>query len=390
MRLSLAVLTAALVGFASLTVLTGCDLRRADAPPSPADSTVVAVSDSLRTGQAEIGPARRPLDLRFPTGNDNLFRDKSKFYAGLDRAQIPGLRNYAWEGGQYGYVRNPARGSRGMIFARPHEGLDIKPLHLDAAGEPTDTVRAIADGRVVYANRGRGNSSYGQYVVVEHVWDEVPVYSLYAHLERVDVSASDSVAAGAPLGRLGYTGRGITKHRAHVHLEVNLLLNQYFPAFFDRFYGSSNSHGIFFGRNIAGLDVEALYRAHRADPTFSFTEFVRRRPVAYRTAIPGSYPLDLLDRYPWLAVEGVTNADTAEAGSWVVGFTQEGVPVEIARQAKTITAPEVAWVAPNVERDRLSTNGMLARGDSAYHLTRNGKAAVALLATREGNVPPWF
>ena len=380
---------AALVGLTLLTVLSGCEFRRADAPQS-ADSTLVTVSDSVSLSGGEIGPGRAPLDLRFPTGNDNLFRDKSAFYAGLDRAQIPGLRTYAWEGGQYGYVRNPARGSRGMIFARPHEGLDIKPLHLDPNGTPTDTVRAIADGRVVYANRGRGNSSYGSYVVVEHEWDDTPVYSLYAHLERVDVSAGDSAAVGAPLGILGYTGRGTARHRAHVHLEVNLLLNEHFQAFFDRFYGSRNSHGIYFGRNLAGLDVEALYRAHRADPTFSFTDFVRRRPVAYRTAIPGDYPLDILDRYPWLAVDGVSNADTAEPGSWVVGFTQEGVPVEVARQAKAITAPEVAWVAPNVERDRLSTNGMLARGDSTYHLTRNGKAAAALLATRAGDVPPWF
>lgn len=383
MRFSLAALVAVLF-------LGGCELQRTDAPATRTGSTPVAVADSFPQPQAEMRPAREPLDLRFPTENDNLFRDKSAFYATLDRAQIPGLREYAWEGSQYGYVRNPARGSRGMIFSRPHEGLDIKPLHFDAGGEPTDTVRAISDGRVVYANRGRGNSSYGQYVVVEHAWDGAPVYSLYAHLERVDVSASDSVAAGDPLGRLGYTGRGTAKHRAHVHLEVNLLLNQYFQAFFDRFYGSHNSHGIYFGRNIAGLDVETLYRAHRADPTFSFTDFVRRRPIAYRMAIPGEVPLDLLDRYPWLADDGVTNADTAEAGSWVVGFTQEGVPVEITRQPKEITAPEVAWVAPRVERDRLSTNGMLARGDSTYHLTRNGKASAALLATSPRGVPPWF
>ena len=389
MRFLFGVLGATLVGFAFLTVLTGCEIRRTDAPPV-GGATKTTFADSLAPSQAEMRPAREPLDLRFPTDNDNLFRDKSKFYASLDRQQIPGLREYGWEGGQYGYVRSPAKGSRGMIFARPHEGLDIKPLHFDARSEPTDTVRAISDGRVVYANRGRGNSSYGSYVVVEHVWDDAPVYSLYAHLERVDVSASDSVAAGDPLGRLGYTGRGTAKHRAHVHLEVNLLLNQYFQAFFDRFYGSHNSHGIYFGRNIAGVDVETLYRAHRADPRFVFTDWVRRRPIAYRTAIPGDYPLDILDRYPWLADGGVTNADTDKPGSWVVGFTQEGVPVEIVRQAKEITAPEVAWVAPKVEQYRLSTNGMIARGDSAYHLTRNGKAAAALLATSERGVPPWF
>lgn len=389
MRFPLAALLAALL-------LGGCELRLADDPPAtptdPASDTVAAalMPDSLPRSQAEMRPAPEPLDLRFPTGNDALFHDKSAFYSPLDQERIPGLREHGWEGGQYGFVRNPARGSRGMIFARPHEGLDIRPLHIDARGEPADTVRAIADGRVVYVNRGRTNSSYGQYVVVEHTWDGAPVYSLYAHLERVDVSASDSVAAGTSLGRLGYTGRGTARHRAHVHLEVNLLLNQHFDRFFGRYYGGRNLHGLYFGRNLAGLDVEALYTAYRADPDRSFIEFVRHRPVAYRIAIPGEYPLDLLDRYRWLADDGVSQADTASAGAWVVSFTRVGVPVGVGRQEEAVTEPQVAWVAPAVEDRRLSTNGLLARGDTAYHLTRAGKAAAALLATSPRGTPPWF
>ena len=374
-----------------LVLLTGCEIEQADTPPASDTTTVVpdltSTVEQAEQRRAEIGPAREPLDLRFPTGNDALFRDKSAFFAALDLDRIPGLREYGWEGGQYGYVRNPAKGSRGMIFSRPHEGLDIKPLYFDARGEPADTVRAIADGRVVYANRGRGSSSYGQYVVVEHEWDGAPVFSLYAHLERVDVNEEDSVAAGDPLGRLGYTGRGTARHRAHVHLEVNLLLNEHFKPYFDAFYGSRNAHGVYFGRNLAGLDVEALYRVHRNNPTFSFREFVRRRPVAYRIAIPGTYPLDLLNRYPWLT-DGSTEPDSS--GAWVVGFTQVGVPVEVTRQAEPVDAPEVVWVADRIERGRLATNGLLARGDSTYHLTRDGKAAAALLATSERGVPPWY
>ena len=381
-RLSLAALLAVLL-------FSGCEPRSADSDTAPPDaqpdSTVAVVPDSLP--RAEMRPAREPLDLRFPTSNDALFDDPAAFYSPLDRKQIPGLREAGWEGGQYGFVRSPARGSRGMIFARPHEGLDIRPLYFDARSEPTDTVRAIADGRVVYANRGRSNSSYGQYIVVEHTWDDAPVYSLYAHLERVDVRPSDSVATGDPLGRLGYTGRGTAKHRAHVHLEVNLLLNEHFQRYFDAYYRGRNLHGLYFGRNLAGLDVEALYRTHRHDPTFSFPAFVRQRPVAYRTAIPGEYPLDLLDRYPWMADDGI-EPDSARA--WVVSFTQEGVPVRVGRQDTQVDAPEVVWVAPRIERERLSTNGMIARGDTAYHLTRDGKAAAALLATSPRGVPPWF
>ncbi len=371
--------------------LTGCETEPVEPLPA-ADTTAVgpdlaSALEQAEQRRAEIGPAREPLDLRFPTGNDALFRDKSAFFAALDLDRIPGLREYGWEGGQYGYVRNPAKGSRGMIFSRPHEGLDIKPLYFDARGEPADTVRAIADGRVVYANRGRGSSSYGQYVVVEHEWDGAPVYSLYAHLERVDVNEEDSVAAGDPLGRLGYTGRGTARHRAHVHLEVNLLLNEHFKPFFDAFYGSRNAHGIYFGRNLAGLDVEALYRVHRNNPTFSFREFVRRRPLAYRIAIPGTYPLDLLRRYPWLAdgVDGAGQQRGVGRGVHPRGRAGGG------QAAGGVRRCAGGGVGGGSDRAGSPCHERHA-GSRRQHLSPHarGKAAAALLATSERGVPPWF
>lgn len=380
---------------ALLVVVTGCEPRRADtSDPAPPD-TVAAVPDTLASAdrserRAEMRPGRAPLDLRFPTANDALFRDESAFYAALDRTTIPGLRTAGWEGGQYGFVRSPARTSGGLILSQLHEGLDIRPLQRDRQGEPLDTVMAVAEGVVAYVNRGAGSSSYGRYVVVRHRWDESPVYSLYAHLSSVGVAEGDSVGVGAPLGVLGYTGRGTARHRAHVHLEIGLLLNEHFQRWFDAYYGSRNFHGLFFGKNIAGVNAAGLYRSLRQDAGLSFAEFVRRQPVAYRIAIPGERPLDVLERYPWLAAEGAAPSDTAAAGAWVVSFTREGVPVRIARRPQPVDAPEVVYVAPAVQRGYLSTAGRLARGTDDYHLTREGRAYAALLATSAQGVPPWF
>lgn len=384
---------------ALLVLLAGCELRRTATPP-PSDTTATA-PDSGRTSdlataasrserRVVMGPGREPLGLRFPTANDALFRDESAFYAALDRKRIPGLRAHGWEGGQYGFVRSPARTPKGFILSQLHEGLDIRPLRRDANGEPLDTVVTVADGVVAYVNQGPGRSSYGRYVVVRHQWDGTPVYSLYAHLRTATVAVADSVRAGEALGRLGYTGRGTARHRAHVHLEIGLLLNEHFQRWFDAYYGTRNFHGLFFGKNIAGVNPAALYRSLRQDATLSFSEFVRRQPVAYRIAIPGERPLDILARYPWLAEGGVSPADTAAAGAWVVSFTREGVPVGIARQSQPVAEPEVAYVAPSVRRGRLSTAGRLARGTEDYHLTRDGRAYAALLATSEEGVPPWF
>jgi hypothetical protein len=55
-----------------------------------------------------------------------------------------------------------------------------------------------------------------------------------------------------------------------------------------------------------------------------------------------------------------------------------------------VAEPEVVYVAPNVRRGHLSTAGYLARGTDDYHLTRDGRAYVALLATSADGVPPWF
>jgi len=326
------------------------------------------------------------LYLELPTSNDALLRgDGAEFYQALD-ATIPGLRPEGWMGGQYGFVRNPARTPAGHIFTRLHQGVDIRPLYRDARGEPQDTVRAIAAGTVAYVNRAPGNSAYGIYVVVRHDWDNSPVYSLYAHLESAWVAEGAAVVGGEPLGRMGWTGSGLAQHRAHLHLEVALLMTEHYEPFHQAFYGSRNHHGQYFGRNLMGVNVAALYLALREDPGLTFAEFVRGQPVGYRLALPGDRPLDLLDRYPWLGEPGVE----ATHGAWVVSFSREGVPVGVTRQAVDVAVPTVVHVADSIVRQHLSTNGYLVRQGGEYALSRTGLAHAALLATGPDGTPAWF
>ena len=73
-----------------------------------------------------------------------------------------GVESTPWEGGQYGFVRDPVETPAGIVYKRFHEGIDIRPLYRDARGEPLDEVRAIADGKVVHTNPVAGFSNYGQ------------------------------------------------------------------------------------------------------------------------------------------------------------------------------------------------------------------------------------
>jgi murein DD-endopeptidase MepM/ murein hydrolase activator NlpD len=158
------------------------------------------------------------IDLGLPTDNDAIFHgDGPAFYQYIER-DYHGEKSTPWEGGQYGFVRDPEPTREGTVYTRFHEGIDIRPVHRDENGEPRDEVRAIADGKVVYTSLVAGYSNYGKYIVIEHVWDGSPYYSLYGHLSKIDVRAGDGVQRGQHIAVMGYTGAGINRERAHVHL----------------------------------------------------------------------------------------------------------------------------------------------------------------------------
>src|SRR5258708_1900508 len=99
---------------------------------------------ALAQGQAE------PLNLALPTENEAIYRgDGPEFYQYIER-DFQGVKSTPWEGGQYGFVRDPVETPGGLVYTRFHEGIDIRPLQRDERGEPLDPVRAIAAGIVVH------------------------------------------------------------------------------------------------------------------------------------------------------------------------------------------------------------------------------------------------
>ncbi len=334
----------------------------------PYHKCVLVAAASLAIGLFAGGASARPLNLILPTSNQALLDgDGESFYQYTDRF-FKGKKSYPWEGGQYGFVRNQKETRAGVVFTRFHEGLDIKPLYRDASGEPLDTVRAIDDGRVVYANRVARYSSYGKYVVVEHWWDNAPFYSLYAHLGDVNVQVGSRIRQGDALGRIGYTGTGITLRRAHLHFEINMLLNGEFNQWYGKYYRrSANRHDMYNGINLAGLDVADLYLSLQQNPSLSIDEFLSRQEVFFKVLIPNQQPLDMLFRYPWLSREPYD----AAAPSLEVSFTQSGVPVQVAPSRVMVSEGTVSWVQPtDVAYDYISDH--LLSGDHVRNCTLSG------------------
>src|ERR1700736_5388184 len=76
----------------------------------------------------------QPVNIVLPTENHGLLTgDNAAFYQYVKR-DFEGVVSTPWEGGQYGFVRNPRRCGTTVLDTRFHEGMDIRPLHRNANG----------------------------------------------------------------------------------------------------------------------------------------------------------------------------------------------------------------------------------------------------------------
>lgn len=316
------------------------------------------------------------IDLTFPTQNRALLQgDGEAFYMFIDR-NFQGEKTTPWQGGKYGYVRDPKVTSGGLVYTRFHEGADIKPLQRSETGEPLDMVTAAAAGKVVHVSEVSRNSNYGRFVVIEHRWDGCPYYSLYAHLNTVSVSVGQAVAQGADLGRLGYTGAGIDRRRAHLHFEVNLILSHDFERWHQIVYPSDvNRHGLYNGLNLAGMDAGRLLVAAHNKPNFSIPAFLASEEVAFQAVIPATSNFVLPKLYPWMV-----RGDASGVKSWEISFTGSGLPIRLEPRREGVSQPFVSSVASSKFPLSYVTKGYVTGTSKSPVLTGNGRGYLRLLA----------
>jgi murein DD-endopeptidase MepM/ murein hydrolase activator NlpD len=316
------------------------------------------------------------IDIALPTANAALFSGGGPdFYQFVDR-DYQGVKTTPWEGGQYGYVRDPVETPAGIVYTRLHEGIDIKPLQRDASGMPLDPVHAIADGRVAHVNSTARWSNYGCFVVIEHDWGGCHYYSLYAHLNRITTSVGARVGKGQQIGVLGFTGAGIDQRRAHLHLELNLLLNRNFEQWHARYFPTEiNHHGIYNGLNLAGLNIARFFLSWKRDPSLSVPDFISRQEVMYKVLIPRSPHFDLPRFYPWM----VTDKSQANPPSWEVSFDTTGLPLRIEPCARRVDAPTASMVKRSPVSYALLTNNVITGSGDHFHLSESGLRHMKLL-----------
>ena len=224
-----------------------------------------------------------------------------------------------------------------------HEGIDILHLHTDRRGEPTDPILATADGTVMYVNRKPGLSNYGQYIVIRHLIDGIDIYSLYGHLSDIapGIAAGKVVKAGDTIATMGRTGQPISKDRAHLHFELNVLVNDNFPAWFRKNSspGERNDHGVWNGQNLDGIDPrEVLLAEHNPVKPFNLATYLRSRTELCRVLVRAT-SFSYLKRYPALILKNPV-ADKEGVAGYEICLDYNGVAFALMpRAASEIKSP---------------------------------------------------
>jgi murein DD-endopeptidase MepM/ murein hydrolase activator NlpD len=349
-----------------------------EAKPAPEVKAAVVPAPELKP-LAEDPPPEPEEEglLRFglPTDNDGLLSGRpEQFYMFVDR-YTPAGQVQVWEGGSYGFVRNPRVVTQGTVYTKFHEGIDIAPVRRDAAGEPLDEVRAVADGTVAYVTGSAKVSNYGNYVVVLHQIGKAGVYySLYAHLRSIAAQPGVAVRRGEVLGVLGHTGAGIDRRRAHVHLEMGIVLSERYELGGGGVPVDNGGHGNFHGENLAGFNAGAFLAANHKDPKLMPDRFLQQQEVYYKVQVPNrGGELDLAGRYPWLRRPGAAGA------SWEISFTGPGLPVAIAPSATVVPFATVSWVKPYSGYHSWNTRSILGGTGNTATLSNDGQRHVKLV-----------
>ena len=320
-----------------------------------------------------IAIAAQAQTFELPTANRALFEN------GGEERFFVGTTGKPWVTGTFGCVR-----SGGWQM---HEGLDIRCLQRDRHGEPTDPVRATADGTVAYISTRPSLSNYGNYLVLCHPVDGIEIYSLYAHLHEIrrDLKVGQAVKAGeeiAIMGRTANTREGISKDRAHVHFELNLLVNDRFASWYKKtFPDQRNDHGLWNGQNLLGIDpTPILLGQHEQGAKFSLVGFLQGQTELCRVLVRKTY-FPWLKRYAPLVRPG-SRAQKEGVAGYEIALNFNGVAFELIPRAASELSGKARYQLLSVNEAEYHKNParrLVAKRGSRWELTSHGLNLLELL-----------
>jgi len=307
---------------------------------------------------------------QLPTENNGLFHDQKSlfFQPTISRRLISGM---------FGFVRTsepePAR-----IFEHFHKGIDIRPLHRDKKGDPTDKISASADGEVVRVNLDEKISDYGKQVIVRHLWGKQPVYTIYGHLASIGVEVGQKVKAGEPLGLMGWTGPGLVRERAHLHFEIAFQINGKFAEWVDtakpgRLW-EPNRHGEWNGLNLMGIDPIPLLKAANQGTPLTCEEALSKQPCGFTVRVP-----PFMGTPTWMQwVE--SKSPSALPLSWDIEMTPWGLPLKMEAGGEVVLEPVLIANPGKPSEGKYYCRGLVqADGKGGMKLSKFGRQTMEMM-----------
>ncbi|MBQ4583756.1 MAG: M23 family metallopeptidase [Bacilli bacterium] len=134
---------------------------------------------------------------------------KGRRYYGVTGNYIDAGTGWAWPTNSGYRITSPY----GYRWGAMHNAIDISGTGFNSP------IYAANDGEVVVANKQCKNCSYwslGHYVVIKHANN---YYTLYAHMNSLNVSVGQTVSKGTIIGKMGETGRATG---VHLHYSVSI------------------------------------------------------------------------------------------------------------------------------------------------------------------------
>ena len=323
-------------------------------------------------GFSSLSPltANDRIEWRLPTENDGLFHNqKNRFFQPtISQRLISGM---------FGFVRT-SEAEPPRLFEHFHKGIDIRALYRDERGEPTDVVRASADGEVVRVNPDEKISDYGKQVMVRHLWGEQSVYTIYGHLASIRAEVGQKVKAGDPLGVMGWTGPGLSRDRAHLHFEIAFQINPKFDEWVKitkpgRLW-EPNRHGEWNGLNLMGVDPAPLLLATHQGKPMTCREALARQPGGFIVNLPA--PRSRVQWTDWVEVQENCTGTVA----WKLEMTPWGLPLKVVGSAIPVTEAGLIANPGQPNEGRYYCRGLVeADGKGGMRLSKFGRQTMEMM-----------
>ncbi|MDD5261053.1 MAG: M23 family metallopeptidase [Methylacidiphilales bacterium] len=309
------------------------------------------------------------VNLLMPTENRNLLTgDLDAFYQETEMHRC--------YGGHYGFVRSSEDGPHPSLYNLFHEGIDIRPIHRDAQGEPLDLVHAAAAGEVVYANDAPAKSNYGRYIMIRHDLPEGTAYTTYGHLARLMVEEGRKVNAGDVIGRMGWTGNVGARERAHLHFEFGFRILPDYSEWYNRLgrplgERGPNLHGEYNGLNYIGVDPVPILIASAAGKPMTLRGIINSLKPILRVRVPAGKDFFCWQKnLPWTVEGGLQKPMPV---SWEIDCDAVGIPVHFKPSSVPVEKPVLIWFDNKLSRQEAVTRGLVGNGKNGPVLSSHGQ-----------------